>query len=45
MANTSTHSGAGFCAVRFFIGLTEAPFFPGLTLCKCNAPSKMNQEF
>jgi hypothetical protein len=27
-------SGAGFCVVRFFIGLTEAPFFPALTLCK-----------
>jgi MFS family permease len=27
-------SGAGFCAVRFFIGLTEAPFFPGITLSK-----------
>ncbi|EEU34501.1 uncharacterized protein NECHADRAFT_88337 [Fusarium vanettenii 77-13-4] len=25
-------NGAGFCVVRFFIGLTEAPFFPGLTL-------------
>ncbi|KAL4811444.1 major facilitator superfamily domain-containing protein [Aspergillus unguis] len=25
-------NGAGFCTVRFFIGLTEAPFFPGLTL-------------
>jgi MFS family permease len=25
-------NGAGFCAVRFFIGLTEAPFFPGITL-------------
>ncbi|KAM0211482.1 hypothetical protein ACHAPA_008642 [Fusarium lateritium] len=25
-------SGAGFCTVRFFIGLMEAPFFPGLTL-------------
>ncbi|KAL4959777.1 major facilitator superfamily domain-containing protein [Aspergillus stella-maris] len=25
-------NGAGFCAVRFFIGLTEAPFFPALTL-------------
>ncbi|CZT10764.1 related to putative tartrate transporter [Rhynchosporium agropyri] len=25
-------SGAGFCICRFFIGLTEAPFFPGITL-------------
>lgn len=25
-------SGAGFCVARFFVGLTEAPFFPGLTL-------------
>ncbi|RSL94061.1 hypothetical protein CEP52_012855 [Fusarium oligoseptatum] len=25
-------NGVGFCMVRFFIGLTEAPFFPGLTL-------------
>ncbi|KAL2669903.1 hypothetical protein Neosp_015069 [[Neocosmospora] mangrovei] len=25
-------NGVGFCVVRFFIGLTEAPFFPGLTL-------------
>jgi MFS family permease len=22
-------NGAGFCVARFFIGLTEAPFFPG----------------
>lgn len=25
-------NGVGFCMVRFFIGLTEAPFFPGITL-------------
>ncbi|KAK5058677.1 hypothetical protein LTR84_010941 [Exophiala bonariae] len=25
-------SGAGFCIVRFVIGLCEAPFFPGITL-------------
>ncbi|KAL4991988.1 major facilitator superfamily domain-containing protein [Aspergillus falconensis] len=25
-------NGAGFCIVRFFIGLAEAPFFPALTL-------------
>ncbi|KAH8590537.1 major facilitator superfamily domain-containing protein [Bisporella sp. PMI_857] len=25
-------NGAGFCICRFFIGLTEAPFFPGITL-------------
>ncbi|KAK0387025.1 hypothetical protein NLU13_5339 [Sarocladium strictum] len=25
-------NGVGFCICRFFIGLTEAPFFPGLTL-------------
>ncbi|KAB8268849.1 major facilitator superfamily domain-containing protein [Aspergillus minisclerotigenes] len=25
-------NGVGFCVVRFFIGLTEAPFFPALTL-------------
>ena len=25
-------NGAGFCVCRFFIGLTEAPFFPGITL-------------
>ncbi|KFY21974.1 hypothetical protein V493_06941 [Pseudogymnoascus sp. VKM F-4281 (FW-2241)] len=25
-------SGAGFCICRFFIGLSEAPFFPGITL-------------
>ncbi|KAJ9668716.1 hypothetical protein H2201_000960 [Coniosporium apollinis] len=25
-------SGAGFCIVRFVVGLTEAPFFPGITL-------------
>ncbi|KAH6703214.1 major facilitator superfamily domain-containing protein [Leptodontidium sp. MPI-SDFR-AT-0119] len=25
-------SGVGFCICRFFIGLTEAPFFPGITL-------------
>ncbi|KAI5272091.1 NAD(P)-binding protein [Aureobasidium subglaciale] len=25
-------SGAGFCIVRFFTGLCEAPFFPGITL-------------
>ncbi|OAK99401.1 MFS general substrate transporter [Phaeosphaeriaceae sp. SRC1lsM3a] len=25
-------SGAGFAVCRFFIGLTEAPFFPGITL-------------
>lgn len=27
-------SGAGFAVARFFIGLTEAPFFPSLTLRK-----------
>lgn len=26
------YSGVGFCLVRFYIGLTEAPFFPALTL-------------
>lgn len=25
-------NGIGFCMLRFFIGLTEAPFFPGITL-------------
>ncbi|PGH03226.1 hypothetical protein AJ79_07421 [Helicocarpus griseus UAMH5409] len=25
-------NGPGFCLVRFYIGVTEAPFFPGLTL-------------
>jgi len=25
-------SGAGFAVCRFFIGLSEAPFFPGITL-------------
>jgi MFS family permease len=25
-------SGAGFAVCRFFIGLAEAPFFPGITL-------------
>ncbi|KAG9254450.1 major facilitator superfamily domain-containing protein [Emericellopsis atlantica] len=25
-------NGVGFCMIRFYIGLTEAPFFPGLTL-------------
>ncbi|KAL6868743.1 hypothetical protein ACO1O0_000060 [Amphichorda felina] len=25
-------NGVGFCLVRFYIGLTEAPFFPALTL-------------
>ena len=25
-------NGVGFCVVRFFIGLTESPFFPGITL-------------
>lgn len=25
-------NGVGFCMVRFFIGLAEAPFFPGITL-------------
>jgi MFS family permease len=27
-------SGAGFAVCRFFIGLAEAPFFPGITLSK-----------
>lgn len=27
-------SGAGFAALRFFTGLAEAPFFPGITLCE-----------
>ncbi|KAH7361331.1 major facilitator superfamily domain-containing protein [Pyrenochaeta sp. MPI-SDFR-AT-0127] len=27
-------SGAGFAVCRFFIGLSEAPFFPGITLSK-----------
>lgn len=27
-------SGAGFAALRFFTGLAEAPFFPGITLSK-----------
>lgn len=27
-------NGVGFCVVRFFIGLTESPFFPGITLSK-----------
>ncbi|KAJ5569288.1 hypothetical protein N7450_011774 [Penicillium hetheringtonii] len=25
-------SGVGFCICRFFVGLTEAPFFPGIAL-------------
>ncbi|KAJ6141073.1 hypothetical protein N7497_011966 [Penicillium chrysogenum] len=25
-------SGVGFCVCRFFVGLTEAPFFPGIAL-------------
>ncbi|KAI6886532.1 major facilitator superfamily transporter [Hortaea werneckii] len=25
-------SGVGFCVIRFFTGLTEAPFFPGIAL-------------
>lgn len=29
---TSRSSGAGFAALRFFTGLAEAPFFPGITL-------------
>ncbi|KXH57375.1 major facilitator superfamily transporter [Colletotrichum salicis] len=28
----SLKSGAGFAALRFFTGLAEAPFFPGITL-------------
>jgi MFS family permease len=31
-------SGAGFAVCRFFIGLAEAPFFPGITLSKSDAP-------
>ena len=27
-------NGAGFAVCRFFIGLAEAPFFPGITLSK-----------
>jgi MFS family permease len=27
-------SGAGFAVCRFFIGLSEAPFFPGITLSR-----------
>lgn len=27
-------SGAGFVALRFFTGLAEAPFFPGITLSR-----------
>lgn len=30
----SLTSGAGFAICRFFIGFTEAPFFPGITLSK-----------
>lgn len=29
---TTRSSGAGFAALRFFTGLAEAPFFPGITL-------------
>jgi hypothetical protein len=32
-------SGAGFAVCRFFIGLAEAPFFPGITLSKSNPTS------
>lgn len=30
----TNRSGAGFAACRFFTGLAEAPFFPGITLSK-----------
>ena len=34
MIRLTLDSGAGFCVARFFVGLCEAPFFPGLTLSK-----------
>ncbi|KAM6504685.1 hypothetical protein FSOLCH5_015187 [Fusarium solani] len=38
-------NGAGFCIVRFFIGLTEAPFFPGLTLMTSSWYTKEESPF
>ncbi|KAH6869176.1 major facilitator superfamily domain-containing protein [Thelonectria olida] len=38
-------SGVGFCIVRFFIGLTEAPFFPGLTLMTSSWYTKEESPF
>lgn len=37
-------SGAGFAALRFFTGLAEAPFFPGITLSKCRLESVPRTE-
>lgn len=38
-------NGVGFCVVRFFIGLMEAPFFPGLTLMTSSWYTKEESPF
>lgn len=37
-------NGAGFAVCRFFIGLSEAPFFPGITLSKFSTLSDTVQK-